>query len=168
MSISYSASAVTIHCMAMRTLTESQVGQATTELLVVMAATIALSIGSAGVVPCIYGLIPSLFRGQTRFHRFLLRRLHRLIGNLLYLLGYAGPGQLRIFGRSNEKYVVREGCDQIPARLAAALAADQIRTGWQLTKLTQSADAVTLTFKVGTKTQTVTADRVVLATNVFR
>ena len=31
-----------------------------------MVATIALSIGSAGVVPCIYGLIPSLFRGQTR------------------------------------------------------------------------------------------------------
>ena len=31
-----------------------------------MAATITLSIGSAGVVPCIYGLIPSLFRGQTR------------------------------------------------------------------------------------------------------
>ena len=31
-----------------------------------MVATIALSIGSAGVVPCIYGLIPNLFRGQTR------------------------------------------------------------------------------------------------------
>jgi MFS family permease len=31
-----------------------------------MVATIALSVGSAGVVPCIYGLIPSLFRGQTR------------------------------------------------------------------------------------------------------
>src|ERR1051325_11203265 len=41
--------------------------------------------------------------------------------NLLYLLGYSGQGQLRIFGPSNEKYHVRGGNDQIPARLAAAL-----------------------------------------------
>ena len=26
--------------------------------------------------------------------------------NLIYLLGYSGPGQLRIFGQSNEKYHV--------------------------------------------------------------
>jgi monoamine oxidase len=82
--------------------------------------------------------------------------------NLLYLLGYSGQGQLSIFGPSNEKYVVRGGCDQIPARLAAALPG-QIKTGWQLTKVVQSTGAVTLTFKVGAKTQTVTADRVVLA-----
>ena len=48
--------------------------------------------------------------------------------NLLYLLGFAGPGQLRIFGKSNEKYHVRGGNDQIPARLAEALAG-QITTG---------------------------------------
>ena len=33
--------------------------------------------------------------------------------NMLYLLGYAGQGQLRIFGKSNEKYHVRGGNDQI-------------------------------------------------------
>ena len=43
--------------------------------------------------------------------------------NMLYLLGYAGQGQLRIFGKSNEKYHVRGGNDQIPARSRAALAA---------------------------------------------
>ncbi len=42
--------------------------------------------------------------------------------NLLYLLGYSGPGQLRIFGKSNEKYHVRGGNDQIAERLADALA----------------------------------------------
>ena len=51
--------------------------------------------------------------------------------NLLYLLGFAGPGQLRIFGKSNEKYHVRGGNDQIPARLAEALAG-QITTGAEL------------------------------------
>ena len=33
--------------------------------------------------------------------------------NMLYLLGYAGQGQLRIFGKSNEKLHVRGGNDQI-------------------------------------------------------
>lgn len=42
--------------------------------------------------------------------------------NLLYLLAYSGPGQLRVFGPSNEKYHVIGGNDQIPARLAAQLA----------------------------------------------
>ena len=41
--------------------------------------------------------------------------------NLLYLLGYSGQGQLRIFGPSNEKYAIRNGCDQVPTRLAAQL-----------------------------------------------
>ena len=32
---------------------------------------------------------------------------------MLYLLGYAGQGQLRIFGKSNEKLRVRGGNDLI-------------------------------------------------------
>ena len=36
--------------------------------------------------------------------------------NLLYLLGYRGQGQLRIFGASNEKYRVKGGNDQIAER----------------------------------------------------
>ena len=34
--------------------------------------------------------------------------------NLLYLLGYSGQGQFRVFGESNEKYHVRGGNDQVP------------------------------------------------------
>src|SRR5262249_9613352 len=40
--------------------------------------------------------------------------------NLIYLLGYSGQGQMRIFGRSNEKYHVRGGNDQIAQGLADA------------------------------------------------
>ncbi len=36
--------------------------------------------------------------------------------NLIYLLGYLGPGQLRVFGKSDEKYHVRGGNDQIASR----------------------------------------------------
>ena len=39
--------------------------------------------------------------------------------NMLYLLGYVGPGQFRTFGKSNEKYHVRGGNDQIPTILAS-------------------------------------------------
>jgi monoamine oxidase len=41
--------------------------------------------------------------------------------NLLYLLGFSGQGQLRLFGPSNEKYHVRGGNDQIISGLAAPL-----------------------------------------------
>ena len=48
--------------------------------------------------------------------------------NLLYLLGYSGQGQLRIFGPSNEKYHVRGGNDQIvDAARASARRADHAR-----------------------------------------
>jgi monoamine oxidase len=83
--------------------------------------------------------------------------------NLLYLLGYSGQGQLRIFGPSNEKYHVRGGNDQIPTRLAAALAG-QITTGSELVAVKKTpAGAYTLTFRQGSGTTTVTADKVVLA-----
>ncbi len=62
--------------------------------------------------------------------------------NMLYLLGFSGQGQLRIFGASNEKYHVRGGNDQIPTRLAEALAGsdnegigagrDRAQLRWQL------------------------------------
>jgi monoamine oxidase len=82
--------------------------------------------------------------------------------NLLYLLGFSGQGQLRIFGPSNEKYAIRGGCDQLPARLAAQLQG-QIQPGNQLVAVRQSGTAVTLTLKQGSRTHTVTADKVVLA-----
>ena len=83
--------------------------------------------------------------------------------NLIYLLGYAGQGQFRVFGKSNEKYRVRGGNDQVPARLAAALAG-QITTGAELVAIRRtSSGAYTLTFRQGSGTTTVTADKLVLA-----
>jgi monoamine oxidase len=83
--------------------------------------------------------------------------------NMLYLLGYSGQGQLRIFGPSNEKYHVRGGNDQIPTRLANALQG-QITTGSELTAIKRNADGTyRLSFHSGSATSTVSADRVVLA-----
>ena len=43
--------------------------------------------------------------------------------NMLYLLGYSRAGQLRIFGKSNEKYHMRGGNDQIATGSPRASAA---------------------------------------------
>ena len=59
--------------------------------------------------------------------------------NLLYLLGYSGQGQLRIFGPSNEKYHVAGGNDQIAQGLADRLSG-QINRGFSLTAITRRAD----------------------------
>jgi monoamine oxidase len=83
--------------------------------------------------------------------------------NLLYLLGYSGQGNLRIFGPSNEKYHVRGGNDQVPARLADALAG-QITLGSELVSVARNDDGTySLGFGQGGSTRTVVADRVVLA-----
>jgi monoamine oxidase len=83
--------------------------------------------------------------------------------NLLYLLGYSGPGRLRIFGPSNEKYHVRGGNDQIVSRLAANLA-DRIVADSALTALRRNpGGSYTLTFASGSNLRDVTADHVVLA-----
>jgi monoamine oxidase len=83
--------------------------------------------------------------------------------NLLYLLGYSGQGQLRVFGPSNEKSRVRGGNDQIVSRLAERLPG-QIQTGTALTALARNPDGrFTLTFSRGSGTVTAVADRVVLA-----
>lgn len=83
--------------------------------------------------------------------------------NLLYLLGYSGQGQLRLFGSSNEKYHVRGGNDQITERMAAYLTG-QITYGAELVAIRQkSGGGYTLTFKVGNGSSDVIADKVVLA-----
>ena len=83
--------------------------------------------------------------------------------NLLYLLGFVGQGQFRVFGKSNEKYHVRGGNDQIPALLASQLAG-QITIGSELVAVKQTpAGRYTLTFRNGPGTTTVTADKIVLA-----
>ena len=83
--------------------------------------------------------------------------------NLLYLLGFAGQGQLRVFGKSNEKYHVRGGNDQLAAGLGAVLDG-QVTTGAELVAIKSTpAGAYSLSFRIGSKTTTVTADKVVLA-----
>jgi monoamine oxidase len=83
--------------------------------------------------------------------------------NMLYLLAYSGQGQLRIFGPSNEKYHVRGGNDQIPARLADALGG-QITLGSELVAIRRNSDgSFRLSFLRGGGTSFVPADRVVLA-----
>jgi monoamine oxidase len=83
--------------------------------------------------------------------------------NLLYLLGYSGQGQFRIFGPSNEKYHVRGGNDQIVSRLAEAVEG-QIETDAALSAIARTSDGrYTLVFGSGRSTRSVTADHVVLA-----
>jgi monoamine oxidase len=83
--------------------------------------------------------------------------------NLLYLLGYSGQGNLRIFGPSNEKFHVRGGNDQVPARLAQALGS-QVTLGSELVAIRRNTDATyRLTFKQSGSSKQVTADHVVLA-----
>jgi monoamine oxidase len=83
--------------------------------------------------------------------------------NMLYLLGYSGQGNLRIFGPSNEKFRVRGGNDQVPALLGQALGA-QVTLGSELVALKRNADgSYGLTFQQGSKSKSVTADQVVLA-----
>jgi monoamine oxidase len=83
--------------------------------------------------------------------------------NMLYLLGYVGPGQFRVFGKSNEKLHVRGGNDLIVAGLATRLAG-QFETGMELVGIRRTGGgAYTLTFRRGPGTTTVTVDHVVLA-----
>ena len=84
--------------------------------------------------------------------------------NLLYLLGYSGQGQFRVFGPSNEKYHVRGGNDQIPTLMSAAISG-QIEVAHVLESIRLAADGrrYSLTFRTGSGTKPVVADRVVLA-----
>jgi monoamine oxidase len=83
--------------------------------------------------------------------------------NMLYLLGYSGQGQMRIFGPSNEKYHVRGGNDQIATRMANALAG-QIQFGKELVAIKLNTNGTyTLSFKNGRKITDQIFDKVVLA-----
>src|SRR3954463_14422031 len=83
--------------------------------------------------------------------------------NMLYLLGYVGPGQFRTFGKSNEKFHVRGGNDQIATALATKLGS-QITTNTPLSAIKLNNDGTyTLTFANGAGSFTRVADHVVLA-----
>jgi monoamine oxidase len=83
--------------------------------------------------------------------------------NMLYLLGYVGPGQFRTFGKSNEKFHIHGGNDQLATMLAAKLGS-QIRTSAPLTAIARNGSGTyTLTFGSGSGSFTAVADHVVLA-----
>jgi len=83
--------------------------------------------------------------------------------NMLYLLGYAGPGQFRTFGKSNEKFHVRGGNDQVATALAVKLNS-QLTVNTPLTAIRLNNDGTyTLTFANGAGSFTRVADHVVLA-----
>jgi monoamine oxidase len=84
--------------------------------------------------------------------------------NLIYLLGYSGQGQLRLFGPSNEKYHVHGGNDQITGGMLATLDTAQLKLRHELTSIARNRDgSYALGFRRPGGTTTVTADRVVLA-----
>jgi len=83
--------------------------------------------------------------------------------NMLYLLGYSGQGNLRIFGPSNEKFHVRGGNDQVASLLAARLGG-AITYGSELVAIARNADGThTLALRQGSRTRTVVADHTILA-----
>jgi monoamine oxidase len=83
--------------------------------------------------------------------------------NMLYLLGYQGPGNMRIFGKSNEKFHVRGGNDQVATTLASRLGS-AITYGAELVAIARNADGThTLSIRQGATTRSVVADRTVLA-----
>jgi monoamine oxidase len=83
--------------------------------------------------------------------------------NMLYLLGYSGQGNLRIFGPSNEKFHVRGGNDQVAQRLAAKVG-PALAYGSELVAIARNADGTqTLSIRQGGKTRSMVADRTILA-----
>jgi monoamine oxidase len=87
--------------------------------------------------------------------------------NLCYLLGYnASPGNFAIFGGSDERYHIRGGNQQLPARIAASLESRRpgsVQRGWRMTSIARSGSAYALTFDTAGGSRGVTADHVVLA-----
>jgi len=84
--------------------------------------------------------------------------------NLIYLLGYQPiPGNFRMFGRSDERYHLRGGNDQLPQAIAAALPQGSLRTGTALTAIAKQDDgSYDLRFRENGGSFTVNADRVIL------
>lgn len=85
--------------------------------------------------------------------------------NLIYLLGYqSAPGNFRMFGRSDERYRLAGGNEQLPRAIADVLPAASIQTGTSLTAITKNSNGTyDLDFRRGNVKFSMTADRVILA-----
>lgn len=84
--------------------------------------------------------------------------------NLIYLLGFqASPGNFSIFGKSDERYHIAGGNQQLPETIARYLGYQNIKLGWALQAIKANADGtVALSFTTPGKKTTVTADHVIL------
>jgi monoamine oxidase len=84
--------------------------------------------------------------------------------NIMYLLGYnASPGNFSVYGKSDERYHVTGGNQQLPEAMANYLGLQSIKQGWTMQSLKRNADGTaTMSFTTPGKTQTVTADHVIL------
>jgi monoamine oxidase len=83
--------------------------------------------------------------------------------NLVYLLGFQPkPGNMSIYGKSDERYHIDGGNQGLPLAIAATLPSSSIQRGWQLNAIALNSDgSYTLTFSAG-GTKTVVADRVIM------
>jgi monoamine oxidase len=84
--------------------------------------------------------------------------------NLIYLLGFqASPGNFSLFGKSDERYHIVGGNQQLPEAIATAIGPANVKMGWAMQSIKKNADgSLAMTFTTPGKKQTVTADQVIL------
>jgi len=89
--------------------------------------------------------------------------------NLVYLLGFQpSPGNFSIFGKSDERYHIVGGNQQLPQAVANALPAGSVKLNTRMTAITTNSDgsitlSISSTSNMQTPTQQATFDRVILA-----
>jgi monoamine oxidase len=84
--------------------------------------------------------------------------------NLVYLLGFQpAPHGLSIFGQSDERYHIAGGNQQLPEAIASYLGYQNVKLGWALQSIRTNRDGtISMSFSTPGRTQTVTADQVIL------
>ena len=85
--------------------------------------------------------------------------------NVIYVLAYQPvPGNVRICGRSDERYHLTGGNERLPRAIAASLPAGSVRLNWAMTAIAINSDgSYTVSFTTPVGPQSQTFDRVVLA-----
>ena len=85
--------------------------------------------------------------------------------NLMYLLGFqASPGNFSVFGKSDERFHIAGGNQQLPNAIADYVGRDKIKPGYAMQAIKANADGtVTMSFSVaGGTSQDIKADQVIL------
>jgi monoamine oxidase len=84
--------------------------------------------------------------------------------NIIYLLGFnASPGNFSIYGKSDERYHIAGGNQQMPEAIANYLGRQNVNMGWAMQSIRTNADGtISMTFTTPGTTQTVNADHVIL------